>query len=90
MFILSNEWRWEGYCTVTDSMCFCVFQSLTCISLHAPQTFLQLLGGSDSLVESHTRSNHSHMVIVGFVHDLRWKENSLLTRSKEDLGQLRR
>lgn len=60
--------------------CTCQSFSLICCSLLAPQTFLQLLGGSESLMESHSRSNHGHVVIVGFVHDLRWKDRRLLTR----------
>lgn len=43
------------------------------------QTFLQLLGGGESLVESHSCSNHGHVVIVGFVHDLRWNDHTAET-----------
>lgn len=42
------------------------------------QTFLQLLGSSESLVESHAGSNHSHVVVIGLVHHLRGKEDEHL------------
>lgn len=37
------------------------------------RTFFQMFGSRQSLVEGHPRANDGHVVVIGFVHNLRWK-----------------